>query len=162
MKPLPPTSQPAPVPDWLAPLLAEHASQPGALLPLLHAVQDLRGHIPTEAVQPIARALNLSRAEVHGVITYYHFFRSTPPGRHVVQVCRAESCQACGSEALLSLAEKTLGCASHSTREDGQVTLEPVYCLGLCASSPAIQIDERLHARVTPERLTQLLAKVAA
>jgi formate dehydrogenase subunit gamma len=166
MKPLMPTApsplKSAPVPDWLAPLLAAHAHQPGALLPLLHAVQDLRGYIPTEAVQPIARALNLSRAEVHGVITYYHFFRTTPPGKHVVQVCRAESCQACGSEALMSLAEKTLGCASHSTREDGQVSLEPVYCLGLCSSSPAIQIDERLHARVTPERLTQLLSKVAA
>lgn len=166
MKPLMPNPpsplKSAPVPEWLAPLLAEHAHQPGALLPLLHAVQDLRGHIPTEAVQPIAHALNLSRAEVHGVITYYHFFRSTPPGKHVVQVCRAESCQACGSEALMSLAEKALGCASHSTREDGQVSLEPVYCLGLCSSSPAIQIDERLHARVTPERLTQLLSKVAA
>jgi formate dehydrogenase subunit gamma len=161
MKPVVPTTQTAPVPDWLAPLLAEHASQPGALLPLLHAVQELRGYIPTEAVPPIARALNLSRAEVHGVITYYHFFRSTPPGKHVVQVCRAESCQACGSEALLALAEKTLGCVSHSTREDGQVSLEPVYCLGLCSSSPAVQIDERLHARVTPERLAQLLAPVA-
>jgi formate dehydrogenase subunit gamma len=140
-------------PDWLAPPLERHAHQSGALLPLLHAVQALHGHIPAEAVRPIARALNLSRAEVHGVITYYHFFRTTPPGRHVVQVCRAESCQACGSEALMQLAQKTLG-------ED--ITLEPVYCLGLCASSPAVQIDERLHARVTPEKLTQLLAKVTA
>jgi formate dehydrogenase subunit gamma len=142
--------------------IEEHRHQAGALLPLLHAIQDKLGHIPPSAVPGIAKALNLSRAEVHGVITYYHFFRTTPPGKHVVQVCRAESCQACGSEALLALAEKALGCASHSTREDGQVSLEPVYCLGLCASSPAVQIDERLHARVTPERLTQLLAKVAA
>jgi formate dehydrogenase subunit gamma len=139
-----------------------HRDQPGALLPLLHAIQDKLGHIPPASVPGIAKALNLSRAEVHGVITYYHFFRTTPPGRHVVQVCRAESCQACGSEALMKLAEKALGCASHSTREDGQVSLEPVYCLGLCSSSPAVQIDERLYARVTPERLAQLLAPVAS
>ena len=143
-------------------LLAQHGQQPGALLPLLHAVQEALGYIPETTIAPIAKGLNLSRAEVHGVVTYYHFFRSTPPGKHVVQVCRAESCQACGAEDLLALAEKALGCASHSTRADGAVSLEPVYCLGLCSSSPAIQINERLHARVTPERLTQLLAKVTA
>ena len=96
---------------------------------------------------------------MHGVITYYHFFRREEPGRQVVQVCRAEACQACGGEALLALAERVLGCERHSTRADGAVTLEPVYCLGLCASSPAIQIGERLHARVTPERLRRLLGE---
>lgn len=138
--------------------LAAHAQEPGALLPVLHAVQDALGHVPADAVPAIAQALNLSRAEVHGVVSYYHFFRSTPPGRHVVQVCRAEACQACGAEALLAHAERSLGCARHSTRADGAVTLEPVYCLGLCASAPAIQIDDRLHARVTPARLDSLLA----
>lgn len=139
-------------------LIAQHRGRPGALLPLLHAVQDASGHVAPEVVPVIAEALNLSRAEVHGVVTYYHFFRSTPPGRHVIQVCRAEACQACGAEELLAHAERTLGCSRNETRADGAVTLEPVYCLGLCASSPAIQIDERVHARMTPERLDRLVA----
>jgi formate dehydrogenase subunit gamma len=137
-------------------LVAQHAHQPGGLLPLLHAVQAQFGHVPAAAVPLIAQGLNLSRAEVHGVVTYYHFFRSTPPGRHVVQVCRAEACQACGADELMAKAEQILGCKAHETRADGAVTLEPVYCLGLCASSPAIQVDERLHARMTPERLQRL------
>jgi formate dehydrogenase subunit gamma len=142
--------------------LRAHAQHPGALLPVLHAVQAELGHVPADAVPAIAQGLNLSRAEVHGVVTYYHFFRSAPPGRHVVQVCRAEACQACGGEALLAHAERKLGCAPHTTRADGAVTLEPVYCLGLCASSPAIQIDDKLHARMTPQRLGSLLAALEA
>jgi formate dehydrogenase subunit gamma len=138
-----------------------HRGLPGALLPALHAVQDALGHVPADAVPLLAQALNLSRAEVHGVITYYHHFRSEPAGRHVVQVCRAEACQACGAEELLAQAGRLLGCAPHSTRADGAVTLQPVYCLGLCASSPALQIDDRLHARVTPERLEQLVGALA-
>lgn len=138
--------------------LDRHAQQPGALLPVLHAIHDELGHIPSDGVPLIAAALNLSRAEVHGVVSYYPHFRGEPPGRHTVQVCRAEACQACGAEALLAHAERVLGCARHHTRADGAVTLEPVYCLGLCASSPAMRIDERLHARLTPERLEQLLA----
>ncbi len=144
----------------VADLAAHHRDQPGALLPLLHAVQEALGHVPDDAVPVIARALGLSRAEVHGVITYYHFFRREAPGRTVVQVCRAEACQACGAEALLAQAEQLLGCARHSTRADGAVTLEPVYCLGLCASSPAVLVGDRLHARVTPARLQALLADV--
>ena len=141
----------------LTALLEAHRHRPGALLPLLHAVQHRFGHVPPQAVPQIAQALNLSRAEVHGVISYYHHFRQAPSGRHVVQVCRAEACQACGAEELLAHAERVLGCASGTTRADGAVTLEPVYCLGLCASSPAIQIDDRLHARVTPQRLDALV-----
>lgn len=144
----------------VAEIVAAHRDTPGALLPLLHAVQDALGHVPDDAVPSIARALNLSRAEVHGVITYYHFFRREAPGHRVVQVCRAEACRACGGESLLAHAERVLGCQRHETRADGAVTLEPVYCLGLCASSPAVQIDDQLHARVTPERLEQLLADV--
>jgi formate dehydrogenase subunit gamma len=121
-------------------------------------VQDELGHVPAQAVQAIAQALNLSRAEVHGVVTYYHYFRSSKPGRHVVQVCRAEACQACGGEELLARAEALLACKSHETRADGAVTLEPVYCLGLCASSPAAQIDDRMHGRVTPQKLQKLIA----
>jgi formate dehydrogenase subunit gamma len=138
-------------------LLIQHRDQPGALLPLLHDLQSALGHVPADSVPLIAEGLNLSRAEVHGVISYYHFFRSSPPGRHVVQICRAEACQACGADELLAQAEAILGCAVHATRGDGAVTLEPVYCLGLCASSPALQIDDRVHARVTPQRLRQLV-----
>jgi formate dehydrogenase subunit gamma len=142
-------------------LIEQHRHTPGALLPLLHALQDALGHVPPSAEPAIAAALNLSRAEVHGVVSYYHYFRSAPPGRHLVQVCRAEACQACGGEALLAQAEQLLGCRLHETRADGAVTLEPVYCLGLCASSPALQIGDRLHARVTPQRLQQLVAAMA-
>lgn len=141
-------------------LIESHKTNQGALLPLLHAIQDAIGFIPSESVAQIAKGLNLSRAEVHGVITYYHFFRTEKPGKHVVQICRAESCQACGSEELLQLAEKTLGCKVHHTTVDGSVTLEPVYCLGLCASSPAIQVDEKLHAGVTAESLREILTQL--
>jgi formate dehydrogenase subunit gamma len=137
-------------------LIERHRHTPGGLLPLLHDVQDTLGHIPADVVPAIAQGLNLSRAEVHGVVTYYHHFRATKPGRHVVQVCRAEACQACGADELLAHAERLLGCASHGTRADGAVTLEPVYCLGLCASSPAVQVDDKVYGRVTLERLARL------
>lgn len=153
-----PAPSPTPAEALLRDILARHAGADGALLPILHELQDALGHVPTSAVPLIAERLKLSRAEVHGVITYYHFFRSQPPGRHIVQICRAEACQARGAEALLAHAERRLGCAAHATRADGAVTLEPVYCLGLCASSPAMQIDDRLHARVTPERFDALAA----
>ncbi|MDC8785226.1 formate dehydrogenase subunit gamma [Roseateles koreensis] len=146
--------------DQLPQLIAQHQDQAGALLPLLHAVQDALGYVPAEAVPAIAKALNLSRAEVHGVLSYYHFFRSMPPGRHVVQICRAEACQACGGDALLAEAEQLLACKLHETRADGAVTLEPVYCLGLCASSPAMQIDGQLLGRVDGVRLAQVLASL--
>ncbi|WP_066269736.1 formate dehydrogenase subunit gamma [Hydrogenophaga palleronii] len=144
--------------DRVRALAAEHRQEAGGLLPLLHAVQDALGSVPADAVPVIAKAFNLSRAEVHGVLSYYHHFRSTPPGRTVVQVCRAEACQACGADELHAQAERLLGVKSHETRADGAVTLEPVYCLGLCASSPAIQINDRMHGRVTPERLQTLCA----
>ncbi len=141
-------------------LAARHRDQPGGLLPLLHAVQDALGFVPADAVPVIAQAFNLSRAEVHGVVSYYHHFRSAPPGRAVVQVCRAEACQACGAEDLHAQAESLLGVRNHETRADGAVTLESVYCLGLCASSPAIQINDRVHGRVTPERLRSLMVEL--
>ncbi len=143
-------------------VLERHADEPGALLPILHAVQDALGHIPADAVPVIAKGLNLSRAEVHGVVTYYHHFRSEPAGRTVVQVCRAESCQACGADALMAHAEKVLGCASHHTRADGAYTLEPVYCLGMCALSPAIMVGEKLYARVTPEKFDRVVAALGS
>ena len=146
--------------DRVQALVDAHRGQPGGLMPLLHAIQEALGHIPADGVTIIAKGLNLSRAEVHGVITYYPFFRQAPAGRHVVQVCRAESCQACGADALLAHAEKLFGCKIHETRADGAITLEPVYCLGMCASSPAIQIDDRLHARITPQKLERLAAQL--
>jgi len=142
-------------------LIAQHRHLPGALMPLLHAVQDALGHVPDDVVPQIAAALNLSRAEVHGVITYYHHFRREPAGRSVIQVCRAEACQSCGADALLAHIEGRLGCEAHHTSADGAYTLEPVYCLGLCASSPAIRVDDRLHARVTPEKFDRLIAVAA-
>jgi formate dehydrogenase subunit gamma len=139
-------------------LIEQHKDQPGGLLPLLHAVQDALGYVPSEAVPAIAAGFNLSRAEVHGVISYYHHFRQAPAGRTVVQVCRAESCKACGADELLAAVEQRLGIKVHETRADGAVSLEPVYCLGLCAHSPAIQIGKRLYAGVTSERLSTLLS----
>lgn len=138
-------------------VLARHANEDGALLPILHDVQDQLGYVPADAVSQIAEVLNLSRAEVHGVITYYHHFRSEPAGRHVLQVCRAEACQSMGADALLSHAELRLGCAAHSTTPDGEFTLEPVYCLGLCASSPALMLDGEPHGRVSPRGLDVLI-----
>jgi formate dehydrogenase subunit gamma len=143
-------------------LLTNHQSQPGGLLPLLHAVQDALGFIPANAVPLIAEGMHLSRAEVHGVITYYHFFRSTPPGQHVVQVCRAEACRACGSEELWAQAQSLLGCGAHETSADGKFSLEPVYCLGLCASSPAVQIDDKLHVRMTEAKFSAVVAKLGS
>ena len=131
---------------------------PGALLPILHAVQDALGHVPRDAVPLIAQGLNLSRADVHGVVTFYHWFRSEPCGRHVVRVCRAESCQAMGSAALETHAKAALGIDWHETTRDGAVTLEPVYCLGNCALSPAVMVDDALHGRVTPETFDALVA----
>lgn len=137
--------------------IAQHAHRPGALIELLHAVQHVLGHVPEAAVPRIAEVLNLARAEVHGVISYYPHLRSRPVGRRLVQICRAESCQSRGADALLAQAEQALGCKAHSTRADGAVTLEPVYCLGLCAQSPALMVDEReVHAHVAPARLAQL------
>ncbi|WP_233234953.1 formate dehydrogenase subunit gamma [Bordetella sp. LUAb4] len=141
-------------------ILATHAQQPGALLPILHAVQAELGHIPPDTVQAIADGLNLSRAEVHGVITFYPHFRQAPTGRHVVELCQAESCQAMGSEQLALHARGKLGCDFHTSSADGNYTLEPVYCLGLCAQSPAMMIDGVPYARVTPQRFDKVLGQV--
>jgi formate dehydrogenase subunit gamma len=143
-------------------LVPEFTEMPGGLLPLLHAVQEALGFIPASAVPLVAEAMNLSRAEVHGVITYYHFFRSKAPGKHVVQVCRAEACQACGGEQLLADIEQALGCKLHETSADGLYSLEPVYCLGLCASSPAMQIDDKMHVRMTEAKFSAVVAKLGS
>ena len=138
-------------------IVAGHADQPGALLPILHGIQKELGYIPSEAVGRIAEGLNLSRAEVHGVISFYHYFRQHRPGKHVIQLCRAEACQAMGCEATEAHARRSLGVDYHGTTADGQFTLEAAYCLGNCAAGPSVMIDDKLHGRVTPERFEELL-----
>ena len=140
--------------------LRRHEGEPGVLLPVLHHIQDSLGYIPAQAVARIAEGLNLSRAEVHGVITYYSHFRSAAPALHTVAICRGEACQSMGSEALLAHAERSLGCKMHQVSADGQFQLDPVYCLGLCASSPAATLDGTPHARLTAEKLDALIASL--
>jgi len=134
-------------------------SLPGALLPILHEVQDKLGYVPKDGVPLIADQLNLTRAEVHGVVSFYHYFRSTKPGRHVLHLCRAEACQAVGAAALEAHAKRTLGIDFHGTTADGAITLEPVYCLGNCALGPSALLDDRLQGRLTPERFDALVAR---
>jgi formate dehydrogenase subunit gamma len=136
-----------------------HGAESGPLLEILHAVQDELGCVPAEAVAPIADALNLSRAEVYGVVSFYHHFRAAAPGRYVVQLCRAEACQSMNALATETRARELLGVEVGSTTEDGRVTLEAVYCLGNCACAPAIMVNGELHGRVTPERFTELAAE---
>jgi formate dehydrogenase subunit gamma len=136
--------------------------KPGALLPILHAVQDALTYIPADSVPAIASGLNLSRAEVHGVISFYHYFRDTPAGKHTVQVCRAESCQAMGGTALEAHVKQRLGIDYHETTENGQFSLEPVYCLGNCACSPAIQIDNEIYGKVTAQCFDEIVTELGA
>ena len=143
-------------------LIEQFKTLPGGLLPLLHAVKHAVGYVPDSAVEPISKALNLSRAEVHGVISFYHDFNTSPVGRHTVQICRAEACQSMGSRRIETHAKKSLGIEYGETTEDGRVTLQPVYCLGNCACSPSIRIDDDIHARVSAERFDQLMSELCA
>jgi len=146
----------------LATLISEHQHMPGALMPLLHAIQDNIGYVPESAYSQIGKALSLSVAEVHGVVTFYHHFRTHKPGRHVMQICRAESCQSMGSEALEAHAKKCLNVDYHQTTSDDAITLEAVYCLGNCALSPAVMMDEEVYGRVSAEDLDALIAEARA
>ena len=141
-------------------VLAHYQDQPGPLLQVLHGVQASLGHVPPAAVPVIAAALNLSRAEVHGVITFYHHFRQRSPGRHVVQLCQAEACRSMHCESLTAHVKQRLGLDFHDTSGDRRFTLEPVYCLGNCACAPAVMIDGNLHGRVTPAAFDALLAEL--
>ncbi len=143
-------------------LIEDHIGVEGPLLPILHAVQETFGYVPEAAVPVIASELNLSRAEVHGVVTFYHDFRSHPAGQHIIKMCRAEACQAMGGEALVAKAEQKLGVSCGHSAVDGQVTLEPIYCLGLCATAPAAMVDGKLVGRLTSAKLDQILAEVNA
>jgi formate dehydrogenase subunit gamma len=149
--------------SWSAERAAEiiggFREEEGAALPILHALQEAFGCVPEAAVPQIAQALNLSRAEVHGVVTFYHDFRREPPGRHVLKLCRAEACQAMGGERLAARAQAQLGIGFGSTTADGRVTLEPIYCLGLCALAPSAMLDERVVGRLDDRRLEALIAE---
>ncbi len=155
----------APVPAYaeaIARFLTGDADARGALLPLLHALQENFGYIDDALVPQVADALNLSRADVHGVVTFYHDFRRRPAGRHVVKLCRAESCQARGGRAIEQAAVERLGVAMGATSADGRVTLEPVYCLGLCATGPNAMVDGVPVSRIDGARLDRLVAQLAA
>jgi formate dehydrogenase subunit gamma len=143
-------------------VIARLQDEKGALLPILHAIQADLGFVPPAALPRIAEALNLTRAEVHGVVTYYHDFRTTPPGRAVLKVCRAEACQSMGCERLERRLRDVHGIGIGETSSDGSLTVAAVYCLGNCALSPAVQLDGRLHGRVTEQRLDQLLQAAGA
>ena len=139
-------------------IVARLKDTPGALLPVLHAIQDALGYVPGAAVPSIAEGLNLSRAEVHGVITFYHYFRDTLPGRHTIHMCRAEACQSMNQRALEAHAVARLGIRLHETTANGTFSFEPVYCLGNCACSPAIMVDGELYGRVTPDRFDEIVS----
>ncbi len=146
--------------EAVAAAMEAEGHRPGALLPVLHAVQERLGHVPPEAVPVIAQALNLSRAEVHGVVSFYPEFRTAPPGRHVVRICVAEACQATGANRLRDHAKHSLDVDFHATTADRAVTLEPVYCLGNCACSPSMMVDDDLYGRVTPDRFDAIAARL--
>ncbi len=139
-------------------VLARHAGRPGPLLEVLHGVQEALGFVPKDAVPLIAQGLNLSIAEVHGVVTFYHHFHEHPRGRHVVQLCRAEACQSMQAEGLAAHAKRRLGIDFNETTSDGRFSLEPIFCFGNCACAPAAMIDGELHGRVTAERFDELIA----
>ena len=144
--------------ETVAGVVARLKDKPGALLPILHGIQDALGYIPPAAVPLIAEGLNLSRADVHGVISFYHYFRDTKPGRHTIHLCRAEACQSMNQKATETHAKQKLGVDFHGTTPNGAFTFEPVYCLGNCAASPAMMIDGELYGRVTPDRFDAIIA----
>lgn len=141
----------------VADILETHRQTPGSLLPIAHDIQQALGYIPAAAIGQMAKALQQTRAQVHGVISFYPHFRTSPPGLHVVQVCRAEACQARGGRQLERHIQQTLGVDYHATTRDGEITLEPVYCLGNCACGPTLQVDDQIVGRVTAAVFDQVL-----
>lgn len=142
-------------------IIAARAGEPGAMLPILHDLQEAFGHVPAEAVPLVAHALNVTRAEVHGVVSFYHDYRRHPPGRHILQLCRAEACQALGCETLADHVRSRLNVGWHETTSDAAVTLEPVFCLGLCAIGPAALLDGQPLARLNPARIGDVLDNIS-
>ena len=135
---------------------------PGALLPIFHGIQDELGYVPEDSIPLIAEALNLSRAEVHGTLTFYHDFRTTPPGRHALQICRAEACQAMGVNHLIKHAKKKLGVDFHETTADGAISLDEVFCLGNCACSPSIMVNGEVVGEVSSESFDEIVDSLRA
>ena len=144
----------------VAEIVTAHQGMEGPLLPILHEVQAAFGHVPQAALPQIAEALRMTRAEVHGVMTFYHDFRAAPAGKHVIKLCRAEACQSMGADRVAAHAQASLGVDWHETTPDGRVTLEPVFCLGLCACAPAAMVDGRVVGRVDEARVDALIAEV--
>ncbi len=143
-------------------IIDAHDGMEGSLLPILHAIQAAFGHVPQDALPIIAKRLNQTRAEIHGVMSFYHDFREKPAGQHVLKLCRAEACQAMGADRVAAHAQKALGVDFHETTRDGKVTLEPIFCLGLCACAPAAMVDGRLVGRVDEAAVDAILAEVRA
>lgn len=147
--------------ETVAEVCSAHGNRPERLIEIFHDIQSRLGCIPADALQPVAAALNLSRADVYGVFSFYHDFRDTPPGRHRVRVCRAEACQAVGCESLATHAEQALGTKFGATTPDGRVTLEAVYCLGNCALGPSVMVDDDVHGMLDNNKLNDLLDKLS-
>jgi formate dehydrogenase subunit gamma len=143
-------------------IVATHRGQRGALLPILHAIQEALGYVPPEAIPVLADELNLSRADVHGVVSFYHDFRSAPPGRTTVRICRGEACQAVGAERLVSHVRNAWDMSLGETNRDGSLTVEQVFCLGNCALGPAAQVNGRLRGRLDESRLSAILDEAVA
>ena len=156
------SESPSPTEEDIRTIVAAHLDREGPLLPILHGLQHAFGHIPQAALPLIADMLNISRAEVHGVVSFYHDFREAPAGRHVLKLCGAEACQSMGADAIGAEILQALGLDRHGTTPDGAVTVEPVYCLGLCACGPAAMLDGRPVGRLDAERMTTLLREVRA
>ena len=154
--------QPVDIAGRTAAVVAAHLGLEGPLLPILHGLQAEFGFVPTDSLPVIADALNISKAEVHGVVTFYHDYRSQPAGRHVLKICRAEACQSMDGEAMAARVQQLLGIGFHETAADGSVTLEPVYCLGLCACAPAAMLDGDVIGRLDADRLDEIVAEIRA
>ena len=142
--------------------LEKHESTKGSLLPILHEIQDALGYIPSDAIDVIGKRINRSRAEVHGVVSFYHHFRTHKPGRHIIQVCRSEACQALGANDVIDKLKRTLAIDFHESTSDGQITLEPIYCLGHCACAPALMVNGEPRAKMTSERVDGLINELRA
>ena len=145
-----------------AEIIDEMRGLEGPLLPILHGIQHEFGYVPQDTLPVIAEALNLSRAEVYGVVTFYHDYRNHPAGRHVLKLCQAEACQSMGSDAIAARVKALLGIDFHETTKDGAVTLEPVYCLGLCACSPSAMLDGEVIGRLDAAKVDEIVAEVRA
>ena len=143
-----------------AAVIQEMKGLEGPLLPILHGLQEEFGFVPTESLPVLAEALNISRAEVHGVVTFYHDYRNHPSGRHILKICRAEACQSMGGDAIAARIQQLLGIGFHETAKDGSVTLEPVYCLGLCACAPSAMLDGEVMGRLDDDRLDEIVEQV--